>query len=86
MLVLSRRVDQSIHHILDEAALKSLLVKVQQTGEPAIITSTLLRIKGSVIRVGTNAPDCVRIVRAELGLGKPQKAATSTSTSGESVE
>jgi len=84
MLILSRRVDQSIHHILDEATLKSLLAEVQQTGEPAIITSTVAKIKGSVVRIGTNAPGCVRIVRAELGLGKPQKV--TTPTSGDSVE
>jgi len=51
MLVLTRRVGESI------------LIKLP-TGEQ--ITVTVLEVKGNQIRIGTDAPDDISIVREEL--------------------
>lgn len=58
MLVLSRRLHETIRYV------------VAPSTEPTVIELTVIRSIGGPVRLGSVAPDNVRIVRAEL-LDKP---------------
>lgn len=70
MLVLTRKKDETIKTVLDEPTLVSLLEQVRREGTPALLTTTIIKIKGNVVRIGTDAPKCVRVVRGEIAINK----------------
>ena len=45
------------------------------------ITITVLRVKGRSVRIGIEAPNEVKVLRAELPKGSTQRATADTSTS-----
>lgn len=61
MLVLSRRLHETIHYI------------VAPSTEPTVIELTVIRSIVGPVRLGSVAPDNVRIVRAELSDKPPTK-------------
>lgn len=66
MLVLSRKRDENIQTILDEATLTALLDEVHRTGQPIVIKHTVVDIRGDKVRVGVEAPRAVPVHRGEV--------------------
>lgn len=65
MLILTRRVGETVYLTLSHEALKEFLAAdVDEKGLE--ITSTILGVKGNQVRIGTNAPKKVGIDREEI--------------------
>ena len=86
MLVLTRKRDETTKTILDEETLKELLAQVQSDGQPVVLTTTIIKIKGNVVRIGTDAPRCVRVVRGEIPVNSSKETTVEPAgdTSGDS--
>ena len=74
MLVLGRRVDDTIDVNLDEATLLALLEKVRRTGKTERVTFTIVEVRGHQIRVGVEADREIRVTRGEVTDTEPRKA------------
>ena len=77
MLVLSRKVDESLVTILNREALEQLLAAITAQEEALAennddsvavvkLTTTVVDIRGDKIRLGCDAPRCVAVHRSEV--------------------
>jgi len=79
MLVLSRKVNEGINYRISPDDLRKLADAAEETGEDLVIAVAVVRFQGDKVRLGSDAPKEVRIVRAELeaDAAKAGEAATS---------
>lgn len=83
MLVLTRKKEETIKTIYDKATLQRMLAAVVESGEPIVVSTTVLRIKGNTIRLGVEAPKYIRVIRGEIEVETPEpvtEPATDTAT------
>jgi sRNA-binding carbon storage regulator CsrA len=66
MLVLSRKKDENVQTILDEATLENLLSQVRASGQPIVLKYTVVEIRGDKVRLGVDAPREVPVHRGEV--------------------
>lgn len=73
MLILSRKLNESIRFIFNEATLTQLLEQARNNPDvPPEVSLTIVRCSASTVRLGCDAPRCVRIIRDELPLNEQQ--------------
>ncbi len=66
LLVLTRKVEEVVHLVLDLETLALLARQIRETGEPVILTVKVVDTHATRARLGFEAPTCVKILREEV--------------------
>ena len=66
MLVISRKENQSATMTINKEGLQTLLEETETTGEPAKIKITIVKLRTGTMRLGIDAPKCIRVLRDEI--------------------
>lgn len=67
MLVLSRKVEESVSLTITEEGLTELLCEARSTGAPVLLCQVkVVQLRGPVVRLGFEAPSIVHVLRDEI--------------------